>query len=322
MYLLCFFIDYNTRHKKISVFIALLLGIITAIGQPVNDDFANAIDITHLMNDCSAKKAFTNTGATMDKNYGSCWTSKDNGENVWFSFTAPATGQINVKLKTGNDYGTIRNTEMALWDNSGINELKCMKWSAYNKGVELSYIGLTPGETYYISINNYGNSYAGSFALCLDDKVNYDYFEIEKSKDGIFFTSIAKIDGHGNSSTTHHYFTEDTQPYCGISYYRLKQKDYDGTTTTHPIVTVNKTADKNIFIYPVPASHVLHYTVSPELVGATAILVDVLGKEIKNNIIISNEKGHIYVDDVPSGTYQLRMFTDEVQQNIKIQINN
>ncbi len=151
---------------------------------------------------------------------------------------------------------------------------------------------------------------------------NNDYFEIEKSKDGIFFTPIAKIDGHGNSLATHHYFAEDTQPYCGISYYRLKQVDYDGTITTHPIVTVNKAIDRNIFIYPIPASHVLHYTVSPELVGATAILVDVLGKEIKNNIIISNEKGHIYVDDVPSGTYQLRMFTDEVQQNIKIQINN
>ncbi|WP_181897179.1 hypothetical protein, partial [Winogradskyella pacifica] len=59
---------------------------------PVNDDFTNAIDVTTIINSCSADAAYTIIGATPDKNAGSNWNNNGPKNNVWFKFTAPATG--------------------------------------------------------------------------------------------------------------------------------------------------------------------------------------------------------------------------------------
>ncbi|MFC1729723.1 choice-of-anchor J domain-containing protein [candidate division KSB1 bacterium] len=59
-------------------------------------------------------------------------------------------------------------------------------------------------------------------------EINNDYFTIEKTIDGLFFETIAIIDGAGNSNILIDYNCIDYNPYLGLSYYRLKQTDYDG----------------------------------------------------------------------------------------------
>lgn len=67
---------------------------------------------------------------------------------------------------------------------------------------------------------------------------DYDYFTIEKSKDGLNFTTsvIVKSTGRGNGTE---YFDVDYAPYSGISYYRLKQTDYFGDYVYSQVVPVN-----------------------------------------------------------------------------------
>ena len=55
-------------------------------------------------------------------------------------------------------------------------------------------------------------------------------FEIERSADAQSFTTIAKIDGNKDSKFLNNYQFIDTTPFAD-SYYKLKQIDYDGTTT-------------------------------------------------------------------------------------------
>ncbi|MCG2463016.1 hypothetical protein K8352_19855, partial [Flavobacteriaceae bacterium F89] len=43
--------------------------------------------------------------------------------------------------------------------------------------VTMGYIGLVPGNTYYISVDSYNTSTYGTFTLCLEDQVDYDYYE-------------------------------------------------------------------------------------------------------------------------------------------------
>ena len=62
-------------------------------------------------------------------------------------------------------------------------------------------------------------------------ETNNEFFEIEKSRDGIYFFSIKKINGAGNSNESIAYQTWDKNPYSGNNYYRLKQIDYDGSST-------------------------------------------------------------------------------------------
>jgi len=60
-------------------------------------------------------------------------------------------------------------------------------------------------------------------------EINNDYFTLERSRDAVDAEIIGFIDGAGNSSHTLHYQFIDHDPLPGISYYRLKQTDYDGS---------------------------------------------------------------------------------------------
>jgi hypothetical protein len=59
-------------------------------------------------------------------------------------------------------------------------------------------------------------------------ETNNDYFTIEKSLDGQLFSTIANVQGAGNSNNVLYYQFIDENPATGISYYRLRQTDYDG----------------------------------------------------------------------------------------------
>lgn len=60
-------------------------------------------------------------------------------------------------------------------------------------------------------------------------EMNNNYFEIERTADGINWEVIAVIPGAGTSSTYHEYQFIDQFPLPGVNYYRLSQVDYDGT---------------------------------------------------------------------------------------------
>lgn len=70
-------------------------------------------------------------------------------------------------------------------------------------------------------------------------ELNNDYFELERSVDGIAFEVIAKIDGHGTTNTLNNYSHLDTEPYFGVSYYRLVQIDYDGTYAIYNPIAID-----------------------------------------------------------------------------------
>ncbi|TAE80628.1 MAG: hypothetical protein EAY81_10345, partial [Bacteroidetes bacterium] len=72
-------------------------------------------------------------------------------------------------------------------------------------------------------------------------EINNDYFTIERSVDGEDFEDVGTIKGRGNSSTNSHYHFTDNNPFEGISYYRLKQTDFDGKYTYSPIQKVGST---------------------------------------------------------------------------------
>ncbi|MGI8893948.1 MAG: T9SS type A sorting domain-containing protein, partial [Bacteroidia bacterium] len=67
-----------------------------------------------------------------------------------------------------------------------------------------------------------------------------DFFTIEKTRDANEFNFVAKVPSRYNNSTfTVDYSTIDREPFRGLSYYRLGQTDFDGTTTFTDLVPVN-----------------------------------------------------------------------------------
>lgn len=60
------------------------------------------------------------------------------------------------------------------------------------------------------------------------EEIDNSFFTIERSVDGINFEAVGFEEGAGNSSTILEYSFVDYEPLEGISYYRLKQTDFNG----------------------------------------------------------------------------------------------
>lgn len=159
--------------KKISI---LLIPVGMMLGSCCNDDFIipsnydsrdGAIDITSIMNSCSANAIYSTEGATPDgtvETSSSC--QQEPGMNVWFKFTA-ATGTIWVDILIGDDYGTQQMSVLKLWDSNG-NYVDCAAgYPGYS--INLSNYPVNSGEQYFLSVDSSTSEMAGTFTLCIAD---------------------------------------------------------------------------------------------------------------------------------------------------------
>ena len=89
-------------------------------------------------------------------------------------------------------------------------------------------------------------------------EVSNDYFGVERSFDGVSFSSIGRVSGHGTTSTFSNYAYTDAgvaAKATGPVYYRLRQVDLDGTATYSPVRTVAfEKGAAAINLYPNPAA--------------------------------------------------------------------
>ncbi|MGY3090024.1 fibronectin-binding autotransporter adhesin [Hymenobacter sp. UYAg731] len=114
---------------------------------------------------------------------------------------------------------------------------------------------------------------------------NSDYFAVERSANGQFFTEIGRVNGQGSTTARHEYSTLDTAPLGGLSYYRLRQVDLDGKFAYSPVATVRfdgKAAAPSLLAYPNPAAGTGFQLAALNLAGAggTVRLLDGVGRVV------------------------------------------
>jgi hypothetical protein len=73
-----------------------------------------------------------------------------------------------------------------------------------------------------------------------------DHFDVEKSLDGTRFMTAGTVKGGGNSSIVRNYAFTDYNSYDGVSYYRLKQTDYNGSSQTSNMITAENCSGNNV----------------------------------------------------------------------------
>lgn len=141
-------------------------------------------------------------------------------------------------------------------------------------------------------------------------ETNNDHFVIERSNDGLNWQAIEHIGGAGNSDRESSYQSLDPDPPRGMSYYRIKQVDFDGQFSYSPARSILMKATNNIEvkIYPNPTTHTLF------LEGQTDDLQDlafcnVIGQDISGLIDIMEDGPTSLAVDVsrlPSGIFTLK----------------
>ncbi len=70
-------------------------------------------------------------------------------------------------------------------------------------------------------------------------ELNFDYYTLEKSEDGLNFEWLMELDGTGNSFSTNNYVYQDLQVQKTINYYKLWITDFDGHKKEIGIVAID-----------------------------------------------------------------------------------
>lgn len=112
---------------------------------------------------------------------------------------------------------------------------------------------------------------------------NNKHFIIEKSKDGINFSFLGRINGAGSSGINHNYQLIDNSPFDGINYYRLSQTDLDGNTSIHEVKTVNYKSNKNFNadIFNTGNGQIAVEIKTTKAVNVQVAVIDISGREIQ-----------------------------------------
>jgi len=159
--------------------------------------------------------------------------------------------------------------------------------SATNVNDGYPYLQITPNTTQPIELLSFWVEDPKNGTLLLQwstaREEENDYFEILRSSDGRTFESIAKIDGAGNSSEILEYSFVDNKPIIGRNYYRLKQVDFDGTSTLSRLISIRlEFGEQNQpYIYPNPTNGAKFFVVLPSAPGDYLFtMTDVHGRQV------------------------------------------
>ncbi len=138
-------------------------------------------------------------------------------------------------------------------------------------------------------------------------ELNNDFFTVQRSVDGAEFESIAQIDGAGTIQTSSHYTFVDQSPLPDVSYYRLRQTDFDKKTSYSKVIAINVSLSGELSLHPNPVSAGTLVTLNRKGDYMVINNLGVIVLKIKD----SNE---IDVSSLPAGVYTVRSFTGGIKR--------
>lgn len=154
-------------------------------------------------------------------------------------------------------------------------------------------------------------------------EVNNDFFTIERTPDGKVYSIAGYVGGSGNSNSYLSYNSVDETPLDGISYYRLRQTDFDGKYSYSKVVSVEKASEnplKLLYISSDQNKNSLQYQFSYTDTKPLLIeLVDVVGKTVYSQSVSADANGqmlHIEVPGLSKGVYLFKV-SDGINTVIK-----
>ncbi|QIL76038.1 T9SS type A sorting domain-containing protein [Hymenobacter sp. HDW8] len=164
-----------------------------------------------------------------------------------------------------------------------------------------------------------GNWTTGGIAVNLKwstaTEVNNDHFLLERSANGITFEKIAQVAGAGNSTMLRNYVYTDASPLATSTYYRLRQVDYDGTSTYSPIIFLD--APERLTNWLVATSSPQHFTIQSQLdANSQFTVLDVTGRPVFFQAV-SPDNANVIVPFLPTGIYLFRLITKQGRFTIR-----
>jgi hypothetical protein len=148
---------------------------------------------------------------------------------------------------------------------------------------------------------------------------NSDYFKIERSVDGINFSSLASVNAAGNSSSIINYEYKDINPATGANYYRLRQVDIDGhfTLSKQIRIVLSQNGDAFLTVHPNPAQQQINIIfTSAKNENIRMDLFDTKGTLVgtkKIHVIAGVNELKWDIDALPAGVYSINISASNVK---------
>jgi len=127
-----------------------------------------------------------------------------------------------------------------------------------------------------------------------------EYYVIERSKNGIDFTTVFQVEGPKSVCPYTEYFETDYSPLAGSSFYRLRLVDKTGHMAYSPAVPVNLSfdAEKGVFTF----ANTEKQKVKFKLKGfknqeVLVVLLDVKGNVVLSKVQLVKENDHLIAID-------------------------
>lgn len=227
--------------------------------------------------------ALSNASTSASPAYQSCWgTVASNGSNLMLTIhhsdntyeTRTQGGGGLTIASTGGPNGTYKATFQ-------VNKFSGFQFHG-NGGVNGAN-GL-PVQMLYFTANEANNTYVRlDWATALE--INNDGFWVERSSDGLNWTSLAWIEGHDNSTAVNAYSYDDHAVASNILYYyRLKQVDNDGVFEYSGIETARLTGSVSFAVsefIPNPTTAATHILITSSSEAVVSVVIyDLLGQKV------------------------------------------
>ncbi len=154
-------------------------------------------------------------------------------------------------------------------------------------------------------------------------EVGSDYFTVERSVNGFDWEIVGTTTAAGNSESMRYYEMRDENPYFPVTYYRLKQTDYNSQQQYFDVISVN--ADKALEgdlisnLFPNPAESYVTFTYNgfDTQTPLTVQVVNEMGAVvIDNDYTYNGMPSTLRIDDLATGLYQV-VFTQGDRRVIK-----
>lgn len=235
---------------------------------------------------------------------------------IWFKTVS--SGSTNNPFNPDTDItdqsveaGSITLTPFATSTENGVeyvqfNALTGFSGGSFSSGVQPSSL---PIELLYFTGRTVGEQNHLKWATATEE--NTDYFELQRSSDGVRFEPIANLPAAGYSTQTLNYSHVDGEPLIGNNYYRLKAVDFDATFSLSHIINLPFFKDEIgvANVYPNPTNGKIYLDIyAPQADNIQVQLTDAIGQYIRTeylNLGAGMNTRQLDVSDLASGVYFL-----------------
>lgn len=141
-------------------------------------------------------------------------------------------------------------------------------------------------------------------------EIDFDYYSVEKSEDGLNFSEIGKIAGKGGANTLTSYEFQDSH-YNRSCYYRLKSIDLDGKYEYSGILSIQRTDNDQCWIVSTEEELIVKASAS-ESANWNIVGYTLLGQEIFNqNVLLSKGENNVPLKNIDKSPKIIRVINQD-----------